>query len=352
MKRIFILLATLAGSMTAMQAQESIKFDKTVHDFGNVPEEGGPVTYSFEFTNTGNAPLIIQEVAASCGCTTPGWSEAPVAPGGRGFVKATFTPSGAAPFDKSLTVTSTGTPNVVTLRIRGMVVAKTLTPEEMFPVAYGALRLRSGLLPMARIMQGRAKKDSLEFLYIGAAPLSLSFKNVPPQIKLEKTETGGKTFIRCTYNSAGGKAQEWGSVKYPVTVVVNGKDAGKLTIAATIVQDFSKLAAADYQTIPIATVGNPTVSFRELKKGASYTAEYTLTNTGKSELVIYKAESEYANIKITSPATVKPGEKATVKLELTTKNEAPGEKLYSAQLVTNAPNQALLSLMLTGKITN
>ncbi|MDR2802489.1 MAG: hypothetical protein LBB31_04640, partial [Prevotellaceae bacterium] len=70
------------------------------------------------------------------------------------------------------------------------------------------------------------------------------------------------------------------------------------------------------------------------------------------ELVIYKAESENANIKITSPATVKSGEKATVKVELNTKNETAGDKLYAVQLITNAPNQAMLSLMLTGSIRN
>ncbi|MDR2358754.1 MAG: DUF1573 domain-containing protein [Prevotellaceae bacterium] len=350
MKRIFISLALLAGATVALQAQETIRFDKSVHDFGNVPEEGGAVTYSFEFTNTGNIPLIIQDVAASCGCTTPGWSKEPVAPGGRGFVKATFTPSGAVSFDKSLTVTSTGTPNVVTLRIRGMVVAKMPTTEEAFPVAYGALRLRSDVLPMARIMQGRAKKDSLEIIYTGGSPLALSFKDVPPQIKLETVNAGNKTFIRCTYNTVAAKSQEWGAVKYPVRIAANGKDAGRLTVTATIVQDFSKLTAADYQTIPVATVANPTVHFKELAKGASCTVEYTLANTGKSELVIYKAASEHANIKITPPATVKPGEKATIKVELDTKNETAGDKLYSIQLVTNAPNQALLSLMLTGKI--
>jgi hypothetical protein len=348
MKRILISLVMLAGATIAVQAQETIKFDKTVHDFGNVPEQGGPVTYAFEFTNTGNAPIIIQDVAASCGCTTPGWSKEPIAPGARGFVKATFTPSGAVSFDKSLTVTSTGSPNIVTLRIRGMVVAKELTTEEAFPVAYGALRLRSDVLPMARIMQGRTKKDSIE--YVGAASSALSFKNVPSQIKLETVEAGGKSFIRCSYNTAAGKAQEWGAVKYPVTIALNGKDAGRLTITATIVQDFSKLTAADYQTIPVATVANPTVSFKELKKGAAFTAEYTLTNTGKSELVIYKADSEHAGIKITAPAAIKPGEKATVKVELNTKNETTGDKLYAVQLITNAPNQALLSLMLTGKI--
>ncbi|MDR1406004.1 MAG: DUF1573 domain-containing protein [Prevotellaceae bacterium] len=350
MKHFLISFALLVGTAVAAQAQETIKFDKTVHDFGNVPEQGGPVTYSFEFTNTGNAPLIIQDVAASCGCTTPGWSKEPVAPGGRGFVKATFAPSGAVSFDKSLTVTSTGSPNIVTLRIRGMVVAKTRTAEETFPVACGALRLRSAVLPMARIMQGRVKKDSMEFIYTGAAQPALSFKNIPPQLKLETVEAGGKHFIRCTYNTAAVKSLEWGAVKYPVAIALNGKEEGRLTVTATIVQDFSKLTAADYQTIPVATVANPAINFKELKKGATYTAEYTLTNTGKSELVIHKAESENADVKITAPANVKPGEKATVKVVLHTKNETPGDKLYAIQLITNAPNQALLSLMLTGTI--
>ncbi len=349
--RISVLFAAFLLFATAIGAQETIKFDKTIHDFGNIAEKGGPVTYSFEFTNTGTQPLVIQNVSASCGCTTPGWSQAPVPPGGRGFVKATYEPTAAVSFDKSLTVTSTGTPNNVVLRIRGKALTKMPTVEESYPVAHGALRLYSDVLPMARIIQGAAKKDSIEIINTGKENLALTFSNVPAPLKVVAVpatlKPGEKGSIRVTYDTK--QKKEWGTISYPVAIRANGKAIpnAQLTVTATIVDDFS---AADYQTAPVAKVQRSAVSFDVLKKGDSYTAAYEITNTGKSALTIHKAESENAGIKISAPAAIKPGETAKVSVTLNTKNETPGDKLYAITLVTNAPNQSLISLLLTGKI--
>ncbi len=105
------------------QAQTSaIAFDKVVHDFGNIELKAGAQSFTFEFTNSGKEPIIIQNVGTSCGCATPGWTKKPVLPGVRGYVKATFTPSAVTPFDKSLTVYINDSPTPITLRIKGTVV--------------------------------------------------------------------------------------------------------------------------------------------------------------------------------------------------------------------------------------
>ena len=127
MKKLILLTALFSIISMGVYAQEasadsSIVFDKTTHDFGDMEVKDGPQTYSFEFTNKGSAPLIIQNVSPTCGCTTSGWTKEPVAPGDRGFVNATYTPSGTMPFDKTLMVYSNGTPATVVLHIRGKVV--------------------------------------------------------------------------------------------------------------------------------------------------------------------------------------------------------------------------------------
>lgn len=65
-----------------------MKFEEEVHDFGTV-EEGEIVEHTFVFTNTGNAPLIVSDANASCGCTVPTWTKEAIAPGENGemFVK-------------------------------------------------------------------------------------------------------------------------------------------------------------------------------------------------------------------------------------------------------------------------
>jgi hypothetical protein len=125
MKKVF-LFAVLCWVGTTAQAQEAdttVVFTTAVHDFGDIFQNAGPQTYAFEFTNTGAEPITIQNVSASCGCTTPGWTKEPVAPGQTGEVKATYNPSSLIPFDKTLTVYTSGVPAQIVLHIKGKVVA-------------------------------------------------------------------------------------------------------------------------------------------------------------------------------------------------------------------------------------
>jgi hypothetical protein len=105
-------------------AQGSITFTKETHEFGNV-EEGKQATYEFEFTNTGKSPVIISNVSASCGCTTPFWTKEPVLPGKKGKVTASYNSAGRpGAFHKTITVTSNAEPATKVLTIRGSVVPK------------------------------------------------------------------------------------------------------------------------------------------------------------------------------------------------------------------------------------
>ncbi|MDR0729645.1 MAG: DUF1573 domain-containing protein [Prevotellaceae bacterium] len=130
MKKIIILLTIACATFTFVQAQTTdtiVKFDELIHNFGEIPQ-GVPATYSFEFTNNGDTPVTIVSVQASCGCTTPGWTKEAVAPGERGFVKATYNAAAQGNFDKSLTVKTDSNPATIVLRIRGKV-ATPVAPE-------------------------------------------------------------------------------------------------------------------------------------------------------------------------------------------------------------------------------
>lgn len=84
---------------------ESLVPNKEVHDFGKIPQ-GKPVTYTFEFKNTGVAPIVISSVQAGCGCTTPEWDkEKPVAPGATANIKVGFNAQAEGPFTKPVTIT-------------------------------------------------------------------------------------------------------------------------------------------------------------------------------------------------------------------------------------------------------
>ena len=96
-------------------------FASETYDFGTVPE-GQVVEHTFTFTNTGEAPLIIQSASASCGCTVPSYSKDPVPVGGAGEIAVRFDSKGKkgnqAP---TITVTANTYPKVMKLRLKGSV---------------------------------------------------------------------------------------------------------------------------------------------------------------------------------------------------------------------------------------
>ncbi len=102
-----------------------LNFERTDHDFGTIAE-GQKVSYTYKVTNTGEAPLIIQNAQPSCGCTVPTWSKDPIPVGGTGFVTAEFDSNGKPGIaNKTITVTANTWPKVTTLRFKAMVTPKT-----------------------------------------------------------------------------------------------------------------------------------------------------------------------------------------------------------------------------------
>jgi hypothetical protein len=99
-----------------------LQFDKTTYDFGEIAQ-GVPQTCSFEVTNTGTEPILIQNVRPSCGCTEPDWTKQPLEPGKKGYIRATYNAVSAGPFSKTLTVTYSGATKPVTLHLKGTVKA-------------------------------------------------------------------------------------------------------------------------------------------------------------------------------------------------------------------------------------
>ncbi|MBO5272611.1 MAG: DUF1573 domain-containing protein [Muribaculaceae bacterium] len=129
MKRIIsiftlILMSAVAFNIMAAGKGAEMTFNEKTHDFGTIKEANGPVTHTFEFTNTGGEPLVIINVNASCGCTRPEYPKEPIMPGKKGKVKVTFNPAGRpGEFSKEVKIRTNGDKRPI-LRITGTVIPK------------------------------------------------------------------------------------------------------------------------------------------------------------------------------------------------------------------------------------
>lgn len=100
------------------------QFFETDWDFGTI-KEGDKVAHTYKVINTGEAPLIIQDVKPTCGCTAPDWTKTPIPPGGEGFVKAEFDSQGKPDMqNKFVTVTANTWPRTFKLGFKAMVTPK------------------------------------------------------------------------------------------------------------------------------------------------------------------------------------------------------------------------------------
>jgi len=106
-------------------------FSEETYDFGKIPK-GTPVVHEFGFTNTGKEPIVISNVQASCGCTTPSWPKEPILPGKTSTIKVQYNAANPGGFNKSITVTSNAKTPTKVIYIKGTVEAQSdqTTPDK------------------------------------------------------------------------------------------------------------------------------------------------------------------------------------------------------------------------------
>lgn len=119
----FALVLQLQANAQSADSTLIIKFASTVHDYGTI-EQGSDGSCNFVFTNTGQTPLVLSNVRASCGCTVPTWPREPVLPGKDGTIKVVYNTNLIGSFNKSISVNSNAKNKEVILNIKGSVIQK------------------------------------------------------------------------------------------------------------------------------------------------------------------------------------------------------------------------------------
>lgn len=98
-----------------------ISFEEKEYDFGTITE-GKIIEHTFNFTNTGKAPLIISNARSTCGCTIPKWPKKPVAPGEQGEIRVRFDSKGKkSAQNKPVIITANTYPNTSKVFLKGVV---------------------------------------------------------------------------------------------------------------------------------------------------------------------------------------------------------------------------------------
>lgn len=290
-----IILVFLAATIDLL-GQGVIEFSKTTHDFGEVAEEDGAIKYQFKFKNTGDQPVKITDVKASCGCTTPGWTRELVMPGAEGFITAQYNPRNRpGQFKKSLRITSNAKNSYETLFIEGYVKPKPKSIEDELPTELGALRIKYKSLNMGKITNEKPYSKTFD-VYNGSdvGMTIMDERTIKPdhlEIAFEPSEipSGEQGKILLTYNPE--KKGELGfqseNVRFYTSDAPN--EMKEIYVVSTIEEYFPPMSEEEKQNAPRLVMDNTNHDFGRVTVGNTVETTFNIINNGKKTLNIREA---------------------------------------------------------------
>jgi hypothetical protein len=349
-----LMLFTLATFTNAQEKKPIGSFTTESHDFGKINESDGSVSFKFDFTNVGGEPLVLSNVVASCGCTTPNWPKEPVLPGAKNSITVTYNPQGRpGRFEKTITVSSNADPATQTLRIMGEVIPKTPTTEDIYPQNIDGLRMKVTQIAFNNIAPAEKATQTTEVYNSTAAPMKVAFNEIPKFVTIKITpeviQPQGKAIIEASYDAA--VKNDWGFVFDRIGLVINDKPAAnKISISANIQEDFSKLTEEQKKNAPKIEVDNINFDFDTIKTGEKVKHEYVVKNTGKSDLNIRKLSPSCGCTAVNLKSQViKPGESTTIMAEFNSTGKS-GSQNKTITLISNDPTNSKTILWIKGVI--
>ncbi len=260
MKKICSVLAGMLMATVMMAQEPVITFEKTTHDFGKINEADGRVTTVFNFKNEGMTPLVLSNVRASCGCTTPKWTREPIEPGATGAITVTYNPNGRpGKFSKTITVTSNAKEATMRLYIKGEVIPKPAQPVDKYPIKIGELSLSAKAISMGDIMKGANRVLTIEYANQTSSTIMVESSQsafIASQPSLTEIPAGKSGQLTIQFDAA--TCPMYGPVKENIYLKVNGKtensEAYAIAVSANVKEDFSKMTEADKLKAPLADI--------------------------------------------------------------------------------------------------
>lgn len=360
MKKLFLSITLLVFALAGKSqiALTSMKVSDTQHDFGTFKEEAGRQKFDFFVTNTGKEPLVIQNVVASCGCTTPEWTKAPIPPGAKGKVTAIYDPAGRpGQFNKTLNVYTNSKPEVVVLIIKGEVIPHEKTVEELFTFPVGAVRFETNHLAFTTVKKTEKKIRVMPLINTSAVPVKVEFDQLPPHLVLksnpETLKPGQKGIVEGTYD-ANLKPDGWGTVSDMVKIKLNGvaQDNVYYYVSADLVEDFSVLSKEQLENAPVMKFANTTYELDKIKGSTQNEVVFNFTNEGKSDLIVRYVRASCGCTAVQQGnlgVGIKPGESSSIKATFNSGSYS-GKVTKAIYVYANDPKNPQTVLMLNADV--
>ncbi len=352
---LVLCLAVLGGQVIAQTSKAKIVFVESEHDFGTFKEDAGSQSYNFAFENKGATPLILNDVQASCGCTTPEWTKKPIAPGEKGFIKVSYNPQNRpGPFNKTITVTANGEVPRTILRIKGTVTEREKSLAELYPRELGPVRATTNHIAFVDIKENQVMTETLDIVNDSDKPVTLDFKTPPQNLTVKvvpstlKPKEKGQVLV--TYDAS--KVDSYGFVMHRLYLNIDGQAdyRNSIGVSATIEEDFSALSAAEMASAPVAIFNEQAHDFGDIKEGDKVECTFSITNKGKRDLIIRNVKTSCGCTAVTpEKKVISASETVPLRVVFNSKGKR-GRQNKAITVITNDPKNPTTILRISTNV--
>lgn len=348
--QLISLLICLVGFSFLAQAQQTrkIEFNETTHDFGEI-EHSAPTETVFTFTNNSDKPVTLDNVRASCGCTTPKWTKDEVAPGATGEIQVKYNSHRQGKFTKAVTVMYDSDEKPIVLYIKGNVNPPAPKESDIYSMPQGAFSF-----DRIDVNLGSFNSDqdqSVEFLVKNTSDKPLTIQGTeskPGMIKEVKPsmyvlQPGDKGTVKVTIDGSYFDATETFSTEVKIKTDDTILPEKILKVSGRVNRVYS---AEELAKMPNLQFERTTYVGGDVIEGEELKITYPFTNTGGSDLIV---ESVKGSCGCTVPAiadkVVKPGETSEITATFYSKGR-PGKQVKSITVRSNDPDAGTIVLRL------
>ncbi len=350
MKKLMMVILLALGFEGSAQQVEQVIFREKLYDFGDVEETKGNVNHEFVFTNNSGQPIKILSVIASCGCTTPDWSQRPVSHGATGFIKASFDPNGRPGyFNKTLTVTTDLDTNPIVLQIKGEVVTGKPETVNDFHIEEGNLYFKTKSFNFGTVYINRPAVQK-QFPILNGGPNVIKFISVsaPSYMKVEmpgELAPQDKGSLKITYD--GKKKSQFGFASDNIQITTDDPEyeVKSFSIFASLEEYYISPVGAEATLVPRLFMKEQNLNLGSFRFGKVINTSMVVINTGKRDLQIKALQGNCACITAeTAKSIVKPGDSTTLKIAFTPQNRG-GTQQKAIAVYSNDPRNPVQRLL-------
>ncbi len=359
-KNIFSFLLILTSPYLMGQKSSNspvIELIEPFYNFGKIKEENGVVKHKFYLINKGPGKLVIENVEASCDCTTSDYTKGEINEGDTAFVEAAFDPANRpGPFEKGVKINTNGNPKMAYLTFRGEVIKRPKNIFDVYSNLQGGLGFDVSLINYGNVYYGSI--DTVEFSAYNFSNDSIkitSLQGLPAHIEVFSNKTmiapGDTVKFMAIYNSL--KGNEWGINNYSLELYTNDPQNPfrKLLLnTVNVVEDFSKLNKKQLANAPTVNISPTVADFGSILNIDTGRVYYTITNNGKSPLIIRDVKTACGCTgTILQKNVLAPGESTLIQAEFRALGRS-GDVSKPIYVIVNDPKMPVIELEIKGKI--